>query len=49
MIHDIRVISKGLIDVSSKGKTIVVKGFTEEELIQLKHMINEEVRRQKNE
>ena len=46
MINDIMITAKGLIDASLKGRSIIVKGFSDVGLIELKHMINEEVKLQ---
>ena len=47
MINDFVFTSNGVFDKSTKGKTIRVKGFSDEDILITKHMLLDEVRKQK--
>ena len=47
--RDIKAISNGYFDMSTKGETITIKGITEEDIRDLRQMILEEIKRQKEE
>ena len=41
---DIKIISKGRILADTKGKTITIKGMSEEDLIQMRQMILDDMK-----
>lgn len=47
--RDIKAISNGYFDMSTKGETITIKGITEEDVRDIRQMLLEEIKRQKEE
>jgi hypothetical protein len=47
--EDKRVIAKGLIDKSLKDKEIIIKGLKEEDIWEIREILIEEIKRQKEE
>lgn len=47
--QDKKIVSKGILDKSTKGKEIIVKGFKEEDIREIREMLIEEIKRQKKE
>ena len=41
---DLKIISKGIIDKTTKGKEITIKGFTETDILEIRETILKEMR-----
>ena len=41
---DLKIVSKGLLDATTKGKTITIKGFTEDDIREIREIILKEIK-----